>query len=887
MASPSISLENCLRSRPGNLVNSKIDFRKSETCTSPQPACSIGNLNLRTPSKTIPEPLLETEFDDDDDMVSPIVFPVSLGSKVSVLSASTVKENSLESGDEDLDLPETPILFGGTKEILWRSPSVKENFPSTNGLKLTKALLPVPVIRSPKIKTSARESKKLEMEVEGNCSELEDHSCVLETKDLWEKFHEFGTEMIVTKSGRRMFPTVRASFTGLRSEERYAVLLDIVPVDSKRYRYAYHRSSWLVAGKADPPPPYRLYAHPDSPFTGEQLKKQVVSFEKVKLTNNEMDKGGQIILNSMHRYQPRIHLVRLKEGQSGKFCSLDTADRRSFRFMQTVFTAVTAYQNQLITKLKIDSNPFAKGFRDSSRLIDFERETMDVLISENPYLSSTIATSAGYVHQGNQNLIHSGHSLTYPGQNHHQGALRPDAQNLYPRTHNFGFNGQNLNSSSQNLNLGQWYLSSATPLILDRNTYEQKILEDKTILAARASLYVEAQNSFLNKDFEKYDRNVHHKSNKNASHCGINADEDERKNKYASDLESDLNIGNEVPLPFDFQATNSGLSLYLPPPSQSKVSFSRTASPRFASIPALTDSLPHREVSCSQSSSWLSLGSPVSTLSSLSLPSASSSVSSCLSSSAVDSNSLKSRSLSLEDEHSNFNHFHSSVSVRSEKKLLPLIPQPQSALPLHAFWSHWNLNRLNAAAAAAALVRRSDIDAYHLRISASNEGANSLKPNLDRIHNSMSPISLESTRSIAKNEEAEIAVDIPSSNLAERSNLEDDNDRDSMSDTAHEDFIKANSAVPNYLSRADEASVKEPVSTPASEELESGNRQWNATRYLSDERHTASIKSPKPIYPPVSSSLLRFTPYLYPKVAPSLAVRNENSPNPKLGFSLT
>lgn len=26
-----------------------------------------------------------------------------------------------------------------------------------------------------------------------------------------------------------------------------------------------------------------------------------------------------------------------------------------------------------ITKLKIDSNPFAKGFRDSSRLTDFER----------------------------------------------------------------------------------------------------------------------------------------------------------------------------------------------------------------------------------------------------------------------------------------------------------------------------------------------------------------------------------------------------------------------------------------------------------------------------------------------------------------------------------
>ena len=93
---------------------------------------------------------------------------------------------------------------------------------------------------------------------------------------------------------RRMFPTVRCSFANLRPDMRYWVLLDIVPCDNKRYRYAYHRSSWLVAGKADPAPPHRLYPHPDAPYTGEQLRKQVVSFEKVKLTNNEMDKNGQV-----------------------------------------------------------------------------------------------------------------------------------------------------------------------------------------------------------------------------------------------------------------------------------------------------------------------------------------------------------------------------------------------------------------------------------------------------------------------------------------------------------------------------------------------------------------------------------------------------------------
>lgn len=55
-----------------------------------------------------------------------------------------------------------------------------------------------------------------------------------------------------------MFPTIRVSFSGVDPEAKYIVLMDIVLVDNKRYRYAYHRSSWLVAGKADPPLPARF-----------------------------------------------------------------------------------------------------------------------------------------------------------------------------------------------------------------------------------------------------------------------------------------------------------------------------------------------------------------------------------------------------------------------------------------------------------------------------------------------------------------------------------------------------------------------------------------------------------------------------------------------------
>ena len=83
----------------------------------------------------------------------------------------------------------------------------------------------------------------------------------------------------------------------------------------------------------------------------------------------------QMVLNSMHRFQPRVHLVtRRNPLDTSPITDLERENYHTFVFPETVFTAVTAYQNQLITKLKIDSNPFAKGFRDSSRLNDYDTD---------------------------------------------------------------------------------------------------------------------------------------------------------------------------------------------------------------------------------------------------------------------------------------------------------------------------------------------------------------------------------------------------------------------------------------------------------------------------------------------------------------------------------
>lgn len=89
---------------------------------------------------------------------------------------------------------------------------------------------------------------------------------------------------------RRMFPAFKVKVSGLDKRSKYILLMDVIPADDCRYKF--HNSRWTVAGKADPEMPKRMYIHPDSPATGEQWMSKVISFHKLKLTNNIQDKHG-------------------------------------------------------------------------------------------------------------------------------------------------------------------------------------------------------------------------------------------------------------------------------------------------------------------------------------------------------------------------------------------------------------------------------------------------------------------------------------------------------------------------------------------------------------------------------------------------------------------
>ena len=98
-----------------------------------------------------------------------------------------------------------------------------------------------------------------------------------------------------------------------------------------------------LAGKAEPPPPNPIYIHPDSPNYGSHWSKDLVSFAMVKLTNKASSKG-QILLNSLHKYEPRIHIVKIENGVGGRSQKIIKA----FSFPPLQFIAVTAYQVETI-----------------------------------------------------------------------------------------------------------------------------------------------------------------------------------------------------------------------------------------------------------------------------------------------------------------------------------------------------------------------------------------------------------------------------------------------------------------------------------------------------------------------------------------------------------
>ncbi|XP_014197497.4 vesicle transport protein SFT2B isoform X1 [Pan paniscus] len=265
---------------------------------------------------------------------------------------------------------------------------------------------------------------------------------------------------------RRMFPVLKISITGLDPNAMYSLLLDFVPTDSHRWKYV--NGEWVPAGKPEVSSHSCVYIHPDSPNFGAHWMKAPISFSKVKLTN-KLNGGGQIMLNSLHKYEPQVHIVRV--GSAHRMVT-------NCSFPETQFIAVTAYQNEEITALKIKYNPFAKAFLDAKE----RNHLRDVpeAISESQHV--TYSHLGGWIFSNPDGVCTAGNSnyqyaapLPLPAPHTHHGCehysgLRGHRQAPYPSAYMHRNHSPSVNlieSSSNNLQVfsgpDSWTSLSSTP----------------------------------------------------------------------------------------------------------------------------------------------------------------------------------------------------------------------------------------------------------------------------------------------------------------------------------------------------------------------------------------------------------------------------------------
>jgi hypothetical protein len=139
-----------------------------------------------------------------------------------------------------------------------------------------------------------------------------------------------------------MFPILQYSITGLDPNRKYELFIDIVLADTNNWKF--QGGKWVSCGRSNQnsdsnqPSSGKVYLHPDSPNTGAHWMKNEIVFNKLKLTNNKSNPDGHILLNSMHKYIPRLHICPVAS-------SSDNKPIRTFTFKETEFIAVTAYQN--------------------------------------------------------------------------------------------------------------------------------------------------------------------------------------------------------------------------------------------------------------------------------------------------------------------------------------------------------------------------------------------------------------------------------------------------------------------------------------------------------------------------------------------------------------
>ena len=154
-------------------------------------------------------------------------------------------------------------------------------------------------------------------------------------KHLWEQLNHLGTEMIISKKGRRMFPYLRVRVDGFVKSPSMNILLEIARADDNNYKR--FENKWVINGQDHIEKP--TYCHPDSRNAGELGSKMIVSFKSLKMTNKKTGPPHHVALQTMRKYVPCLVV----------FDTLSQTVVHRHVLWEAEFIAVTSYQNELVS----------------------------------------------------------------------------------------------------------------------------------------------------------------------------------------------------------------------------------------------------------------------------------------------------------------------------------------------------------------------------------------------------------------------------------------------------------------------------------------------------------------------------------------------------------
>uniref|UniRef100_A0A5K4F982 T-box domain-containing protein n=1 Tax=Schistosoma mansoni TaxID=6183 RepID=A0A5K4F982_SCHMA len=226
----------------------------------------------------------------------------------------------------------------------------------------------------------------------------------LKEQKIWSDIYLHNTEMIATNTGRRIFPSLTVDVFGLNPTDEYIFLLDMLLIQPHIFKHQGDR--WIISSQSEvlnnnQTLEGKYYIQEESPKTGAYWMESGVNFTRVKITNTKEIKPNKnmIHVNSMHYYIPRISVVRLNNSMNNQSNCYHSSNQLeligSYIIPGTQFYTVTAYQNPDVIRIKINNNPFAKGFRNRQDTDDFNDLTvLSVMNSRNKYMTTSTSSSS-------------------------------------------------------------------------------------------------------------------------------------------------------------------------------------------------------------------------------------------------------------------------------------------------------------------------------------------------------------------------------------------------------------------------------------------------------------------------------------------------------------